>query len=64
MPVGAAPDGDTVGWVHTVDTPIGPLLLSADEGRLTRVEFGASTVFTSVVHSDHYPIMSTYPIPR
>jgi hypothetical protein len=23
-----------------------------------------STVFTSVVHSDHYPIMSTYPIPR
>lgn len=47
MPVGRAPGGDSVDWVHTVDTPIGPLLLSADEGRLTRVEFGASTAFRS-----------------
>ena len=47
MPVGGAPGGDSVSWVHTVVTPIGPLLLSADEGRLTRVAFGASTVFRS-----------------
>ena len=47
MPVGGASGGDNVSRVHTMDTPIGPLLLSADEGRLTRVEFGASTVFTS-----------------
>jgi methylated-DNA-[protein]-cysteine S-methyltransferase len=47
MPVGGAPGGDSVSWVHTLDTPIGPLLLNADEGRLTRVEFGASTVFRS-----------------
>ena len=47
MPVGRAPGGDSVGWVHTVDTPIGPLLLSADDGRLSRVEFGAASAATS-----------------
>ena len=36
MPVSGAPGGGSVGEVHTVDTPIGPLLLSADEGRLSR----------------------------
>ncbi|HMJ96384.1 MAG TPA: methylated-DNA--[protein]-cysteine S-methyltransferase [Thermoleophilaceae bacterium] len=33
--------------MHTVDTPIGRLLLSADGGRLSRVEFGATTVCRS-----------------
>jgi methylated-DNA-[protein]-cysteine S-methyltransferase len=41
MPVGGARGGASVGVVHTVDTPIGPLLLRADHGRLSRIEFGA-----------------------
>ena len=47
MPVDHARGGDSVRGVHTVDTPIGPLLLSADEGHLSRVEFGAATVCRS-----------------
>jgi methylated-DNA-[protein]-cysteine S-methyltransferase len=47
MPVDQAPSGDSVGEVHTVDTPIGPLLLRAEDGRLSRVEFGAASVATS-----------------
>lgn len=43
MPVGVAPGGDSVSGVHTVDTPIGRLLLIADAGGLSRVEFGAPT---------------------
>ena len=35
------------GAVHTVDTPIGPLLLRADDGRLSRVEFGTPTACSS-----------------
>ena len=33
--------------MHTVDTPIGPLLLWADHGRLSRVDFGAPTACSS-----------------
>ena len=47
MPVGSAPGGGSVNGVHTVDTPIGPLLLRADHGHLSRVEFGALTACTS-----------------
>ena len=47
MPVEAVPSGDSVDGVHTVDTPIGPLLLHADDGRLTRIEFGAATACSS-----------------
>jgi methylated-DNA-[protein]-cysteine S-methyltransferase len=47
MPVDQAPSGDSVGEVHTVDTPIGLLLLRAEDGRLSRVEFGAASVATS-----------------
>ena len=47
MPVSRAPGGDSVGEVHTVDTPIGPLLLGAEDGRLSRVEFGAASAATS-----------------
>jgi methylated-DNA-[protein]-cysteine S-methyltransferase len=47
MPVDQAPSGDSVGEVHTVDTPIGPLLLRAEDGRLSRVEFGAASAATS-----------------
>jgi methylated-DNA-[protein]-cysteine S-methyltransferase len=47
MPVEGAPGGGSVGGMHTVDTPIGPLLLSADEGGLSRVEFGAPVACTS-----------------
>ena len=43
MPVGGVCGGGSVGGVHTVDTPIGPLLLHAEGGRLTRIEFGASS---------------------
>jgi methylated-DNA-[protein]-cysteine S-methyltransferase len=32
-----------VGGVHSVETPIGPLLLSALDGRLSRVSFDGST---------------------
>ena len=47
MPVGRAPGAGSVGEVHTVDTPIGPLLLRAEDGRLSRVEFGAASAATS-----------------
>jgi len=47
MPVDQAPGGGSVGEVHTVDTPIGPLLLRAEDGRLSRVEFGATSAATS-----------------
>jgi methylated-DNA-[protein]-cysteine S-methyltransferase len=47
MPVDQAPSGDSVGEVHTVDTPIGLLLLRAEDGRLSRVEFGAASVAAS-----------------
>ena len=47
MPVGRVPGADSVGRVHTVDTPIGPLLLRADHGRLSRVEFDAATACSS-----------------
>ena len=39
MPVGGRGGGGSVGGVHTVETPIGPLLLRADEGRLSGVAF-------------------------
>jgi methylated-DNA-[protein]-cysteine S-methyltransferase len=41
MPVSGVPRGASVDGVHTVDTPIGPLLLRADDGCLSRIEFGA-----------------------
>jgi methylated-DNA-[protein]-cysteine S-methyltransferase len=41
MPVRGVPGGGSVDGVHTVDTPIGLLLLHADHGRLSRIEFGA-----------------------
>jgi methylated-DNA-[protein]-cysteine S-methyltransferase len=47
MPVGGARGGGSVGVVHTVDTPIGPLLLRADHGRLSRIEFGAPAACSS-----------------
>jgi methylated-DNA-[protein]-cysteine S-methyltransferase len=47
MPVSGAPRAASVVGVHTVDTPIGPLLLHAVEGRLSRIEFGAPTACTS-----------------
>jgi methylated-DNA-[protein]-cysteine S-methyltransferase len=47
MPVSGAPDAASVVGVHTVETPIGPLLLHAVEGRLSRIEFGAPTACTS-----------------
>ena len=47
MPVEAVRGGASVGRVHTVDTPIGPLLLHADHGCLTRIEFGSATAFSS-----------------
>jgi methylated-DNA-[protein]-cysteine S-methyltransferase len=45
--VGGAQAGDSVDQVHTVDTPIGPLLLSADAGRLSRIEFDARVARSS-----------------
>jgi methylated-DNA-[protein]-cysteine S-methyltransferase len=48
MPVGRLPGGGSVDGVHTVDTPIGPLLLRADHGRLSRVEFDAAIACSSV----------------
>ncbi len=47
MPVREVPGGGSVDGVHTVDTPIGPLLLRADDGRLSRIEFGAPTACIS-----------------
>jgi len=45
--MGGAPGGGSVEEVHTVDTPIGPLLLSAHDGRLSRIEFGAANTCSS-----------------
>jgi methylated-DNA-[protein]-cysteine S-methyltransferase len=42
MPVSAAAGVCSVSWVHTVDTPIGPLVLSADGGRLSGVAFAGA----------------------
>lgn len=47
MPVRDASTGCSVGRMHTVETPIGPLLLSADRGRLSGVEFAAGGGDTS-----------------
>ncbi len=47
MPVGGPHGGGSVSGVHTVETPIGRLLLSADEGRLSDVAFDASRVCRS-----------------
>ena len=47
MPVGRVRGGGSVGRVHTVDTPIGPLLLRAYHGRLSRVEFDTATACSS-----------------
>ena len=47
MPVDVVPGGGSVGGVHTVETPIGPLLLRADHGRLNRVEFEALAAWRS-----------------
>ncbi len=42
MPVAGRPGAGSVAGVHTVATPIGPLLLSAEDGRLTGVAFATS----------------------
>lgn len=47
MPVGGRDGGGSVSRVHTVETPIGPLLLSAEEGRLSGVAFDPSRVCRS-----------------
>lgn len=39
MPVAGAPGGSSVAGMHSVATPIGPLLLSAEDGRLSGVAF-------------------------
>jgi methylated-DNA-[protein]-cysteine S-methyltransferase len=41
MPVSGALGVGSVDGVHTVDTPIGPLLLRAHDGCLSRIEFGS-----------------------
>lgn len=42
MPVAGRPGTSSVTGVHSVATPIGPLLLSAEDGRLSGVAFAAS----------------------
>jgi methylated-DNA-[protein]-cysteine S-methyltransferase len=42
MPVADLQGGSSVSWVHSVETPIGPLLLSAADGRLTGVTFAGA----------------------
>jgi len=42
MPVAGRPATSSVAGVHSVETPIGPLLLSAEHGRLSGVAFSAS----------------------
>ena len=42
MPVVGLPAASSVTRVHSVETPIGPLRLSAQGGRLSRVEFAAA----------------------
>jgi methylated-DNA-[protein]-cysteine S-methyltransferase len=53
MPVSRAPGAASVVGVHTVDTPIGPLLVRAVEGRLTRIEFGAPARCSSATAPFH-----------
>jgi methylated-DNA-[protein]-cysteine S-methyltransferase len=47
MPVESTPSAGSVGLVHTVETPIGPLLLSAEDGRLSAVAFAKGDGRTS-----------------
>ena len=42
MPVGGRESASSVGRVHRVETPIGPLLLSAEDGRLSGIAFDSS----------------------
>jgi methylated-DNA-[protein]-cysteine S-methyltransferase len=42
MPVAGRPGAASVAGVHSVETPIGPLLLSAEHGRLSGVAFAPS----------------------
>jgi methylated-DNA-[protein]-cysteine S-methyltransferase len=42
MPVAGLPAASSVVRMHALETPIGPLRLSAEGGRLSRVEFAAS----------------------
>jgi methylated-DNA-[protein]-cysteine S-methyltransferase len=42
MPVVDRSGASSVAWMHSVETPIGPLRLDAEDGRLSRVEFAAS----------------------
>jgi methylated-DNA-[protein]-cysteine S-methyltransferase len=42
MPVARRPAASSVAGVHSFETPIGPLLLSAEHGRLSGVAFSAS----------------------
>ncbi len=42
MPVVDRLGASSVAWMHSFDTPIGPLRLDAEDGRLSRVEFAAS----------------------
>jgi methylated-DNA-[protein]-cysteine S-methyltransferase len=53
MPVRVLWAGGSVGGVHTVETPIGPLLLSAADGRLSGVAFGA----TGAARSTESPLL-------
>jgi len=43
MPVEGGRGASSVGCMHSVETPIGPLLLSAEDGRLSGVAFAASS---------------------
>ena len=43
MPAACPQGASSVGGVHSFETPIGPLLLSADDGYLSGVSFAAST---------------------
>ena len=47
MPVAGRPGAGSVPGVHGVETPLGPLLLSAEDGRLTGAAFAASAEATS-----------------
>jgi methylated-DNA-[protein]-cysteine S-methyltransferase len=42
MPVAGPSGTSSVAWMHSVETPIGPLQLDAENGCLSRVEFAAS----------------------
>ena len=42
MPVAGRPGASSVAGVHSVETPIGPLVLSAEHGRLSGVAFAAA----------------------